>query len=473
MRFRDAILCSMFPSTPAELRLVDDQLTQARSATLGNLVVGPLAALFLALYERNLAPAAHLIFWPALITVISVAADIHYRTLLQRVDHSADDIRRRARASVRITLLLSVAWCAMALDLTAPQSPQSSAAMFVVLACSVAGWSSIGAYHLATAASAMPVYLVAMVAMPIMVGHDGEYFFAAMAAGYWLMLRTHLMNNYRTRERMLLLEYEREGLVDSLQAAKDESDAARLRAEQASRAKSAFLANMSHELRTPLNAILGFSEIISAKAMGPAAIDQYAEYGGYIHGSGEHLLSLINDILDLAKIEAGRLSLRESELDIRGLIGDATKMMKPRAAAGGIALSVDVDRDFPNLYADERAMRQIVVNLASNAVKFTPPGGRVTAFANVLADGSLAVGMEDTGIGIAPEEHAKVFESFGQGRHDAVLADKGTGLGLPIVKGLAEAHGGHVALVSAPGKGTRITVVLPAERGRAQLKAAS
>jgi two-component system, cell cycle sensor histidine kinase PleC len=472
-RFRDAILRSLFPSTPAELKLVDDQLTQARAATRGNLVVGPMASLLLVLFERNIVPLAHLIFWPMAISLASLVGDLHYRHLLQRADHGRDDIRRRARASVRITILLSLAWCAMAFDLAVPDNTQSSATMFVVLACSIAGWSSIGAYHLATATCAMPIYLATMVAMPLVVGHDGKYFFAALAAGYWLMLRTHLMNNYQTRERMLRLEYERTGLIDNLKTAKDDSDAARLRAEHASRAKSAFLANMSHELRTPLNAILGFSEIISAKAMGPAAVDQYAEYGGYIHGSGEHLLSLINDILDLAKIEAGRLSLRESELDIRALIGDTAKMMKTRAAAGGIALSVAVDPDFPNVYADERAMRQILVNLASNAVKFTQPGGRVTTFASVLADGSLAIGIEDSGIGIALEEHAKVFESFGQGRHDAVLADKGTGLGLPIVKGLAEAHGGRVDLVSASGKGTRITVVLPRERARTRLRVAS
>ncbi len=231
---------------------------------------------------------------------------------------------------------------------------------------------------------------------------------------------------------------------------------------------------MSHELRTPLNAILGFSEIIATKAMGPAAMEQYSEYGGYIHSSGEHLLSLINDILDLAKIESGRLSLREAELDLRVSMDDVAHMMGPRAVAGGLTLAVHVERAFPNVLADERAVRQILVNLASNAIKFTQPGGRVTAFANVLLDGSLAFGIDDSGIGIPPDEHAKVFESFGQGRHDAILADKGTGLGLPIVKGLAEAHGGRVTLQSAPNEGTRITVVLPRERARARarLKAA-
>ncbi|MBV9044739.1 MAG: sensor histidine kinase, partial [Alphaproteobacteria bacterium] len=287
------------------------------------------------------------------------------------------------------------------------------------------------------------------------------------------LMRTLLMANYATRERMIKLELERGGLIDSLQHAKDESDMARMRAESASRAKSAFLANMSHELRTPLNAILGFSEIIKTKAVGPAAVDQYAEYGGYIHGSGQHLLSLINDILDLAKIEAGRLTLRETTLDVRRLMEDAFKMIEARATTGKIKLSIKMDRAFPNIHADERALRQIIVNLVSNAIKFTPAGGRVTAFGDVRHDGALSFGVEDTGIGIAVEEQDKVFESFGQGRHDAIMADKGTGLGLPIVKGLAEAHGGRVELTSVPSEGTRVTVIFPADRGRERLRAVS
>jgi two-component system cell cycle sensor histidine kinase PleC len=471
--FRDAVARSLFPSDPTDLRLVDDQLIQARNATQANLLIGPVAALLLALIERNVLSLWHLVLWPVVMTAVCLASEIYYRRLLDRSDHGRDDIRRRARYSMRITFFITILWCAMAFDFAIRGNIESQTLMCIVLACSIAGWSSIGAYHLATAAAPMPIYLLTLIAMPIATARDGEMMFVGLSIGFWLMMRTHLMNNYHTRKRMLLLEYERVGLIDNLKAAKEDSDAARMRAEQASHAKSAFLANMSHELRTPLNAILGFSEIISAKAMGPQALDQYAEYGGYIHGSGEHLLSLINDILDLAKIEAGRLSLRESEIDVRALMDDVAKMMKPRAAAGGIVLSVQVDRGFPNLWADERAMRQVLVNLASNAVKFTPPGGRVTAFANLLADGSLAIGLEDTGIGIAPEEHAKVFESFGQGRHDAILADKGTGLGLPIVKGLAEAHGGHVELASAPGKGTRITLMLPRERARLRLKVAS
>jgi two-component system cell cycle sensor histidine kinase PleC len=469
---RGALTRSLFPSTPAELRLVDEQLAMARKGTWAALFVTPLAASLLALSEVGLLPVWRLAFWPIALTLAYVSSDLYYRGLLSRSDHSAEDIRQRARLNARFTILLAAMWCGMCYDLLVPGDIASEAVMFTVLACSLSAWSSIGAYHFASALAAMPFYLAAMVAMPLVEGRAG-ILFAGLAIAYWLLMRSHMMLNYATRERMLLLEQERSGLIESLKTAKEESDAARHRAEQASLAKSAFLANMSHELRTPLNAILGFSEIIGSKAMGPGAVDQYAEYGNYIHSSGDHLLSLINDILDLSKIEAGRLSLRESELDLRRLMDDTAQMMSARAVASGVALAVHVERSFPNLHADERAVRQILANLVSNAIKFTPPGGRVTAFASVLADGSPAFGVDDTGLGIALEDQEKVFESFGQGRHDAVLADKGTGLGLPIVRGLTEAHGGKVRLESVPSRGTRITITLPPERARPRLKAAS
>ena len=463
---------SLFPRSAAELRLVDEQLALSRGATWTNGFVIPLAAILIALTSISSVPLWRVIGWAAAVIAISVASDFNYRRLMRSADHSATDIVRGARSHARWTLLHTLAWCSMAIVLWVPGNASHNALLLVIVTCTLAGWSSMGAYHLATAAVAMPVYLITLVAMPMISWNPTGALISGLSAGFWLVMRTLLMANYQTRARMLLLEQERGGLIDSLKTAKDESDEARLRAESASRAKSAFLANMSHELRTPLNAILGFSEIIQTKAMGPSAIDQYAEYGGYIHGSGEHLLSLINDILDLAKIEAGRLVLRETEIDMRALMDDTAKMMSAKAVTAGISLAVHVDRGFPNLYADERALRQMLVNLASNAIKFTPPGGRVTAFANVLADGALSFGIDDTGVGIAPEEHEKVFESFGQGRHDAILADKGTGLGLPIVKGLAEAHGGSVMLNSVPNEGTRITIILPASRARERFRAA-
>jgi signal transduction histidine kinase len=246
---------------------------------------------------------------------------------------------------------------------------------------------------------------------------------------------------------------------------------ARLRAEAASRSKSEFLANMSHELRTPLNAIIGFSEMINSGGFA----HKTEEYSKLIHDSGHHLLTLINDILDLAKIEAGRMTLHETEIDLRVLIADCLTLMAARAEAGCVTLHTEVPAGCPKLLGDERALKQILLNLVSNAVKFTQPEGKVTVSAHPQSDGSLALAVVDNGVGIAEADQKRVFENFGQGRHDVVTADKGTGLGLPIVKGLVEAHGGSVTLHSAVGEGTRLTIYMPASRvvNAQPLKAAS
>jgi signal transduction histidine kinase len=220
---------------------------------------------------------------------------------------------------------------------------------------------------------------------------------------------------------------------------------------------------MSHELRTPLNAILGFSEMITSRVFESVPEKQY-EYAGLIHSSGYHLLTLINDILDLAKIESGSWSLNEKAIDLRALINSTCAMLEPKTAAGGCILATDLDANLPLVRCDERATKQILLNLASNAVKFTPRGGRITIFAHFQRDGAIVFGVSDTGVGISEDDQQRVFENFGQGRHDVVTADKGTGLGLPIVKGLVEAHGGRVTLVSAIGEGTTVSIRFPPDR---------
>jgi two-component system cell cycle sensor histidine kinase PleC len=283
---------------------------------------------------------------------------------------------------------------------------------------------------------------------------------------YYLSKQVH-----NTARSMLQLRYDKNDLIEALERSKHESDIARLRAEAASRSKSEFLANMSHELRTPLNAIIGFSEMINSGAFA----HKTEEYSKLIRDSGHHLLTLINDILDLAKIEAGRMTLHETDLDLRVLISECQTLMAGRAQGGWITLHTEVPADCPKLRGDERALKQILLNLISNAVKFTPPDGKVTVSAHPQPDGSLAIAVIDDGMGIAEHDQKRVFENFGQGRHDVVTSDKGTGLGLPIVKGLVEAHGGRVTLQSAVGEGTRITIYMPASRvvAREPLKAAS
>jgi PAS domain S-box-containing protein len=242
--------------------------------------------------------------------------------------------------------------------------------------------------------------------------------------------------------------------------------AAKERAEVANSAKSEFLANMSHELRTPLNAILGFSDIIADRLFGDDKIERYSAYARDIHGSGTHLLAIINDILDLSKIEAGRATLDEAEISLATIVSEVTTLSADSAQRKGIAYGSELLSPAPQLVVDARKLVQILVNLTSNAIKFTPFGGAVRLAANLRSDGALAISVSDTGIGIAPESLETVMSPFGQVESAFQREHHGTGLGLPLAKLLTEMHGGTLSLESNPGRGTIVTVVLPASRLR-------
>ena len=229
--------------------------------------------------------------------------------------------------------------------------------------------------------------------------------------------------------------------------------------EVANKHKSEFLANMSHELRTPLNAIIGFSEVLSERMFGEVN-EKQAEYLKDIHESGRHLLSLINDILDLSKIEAGRMELELSSFHLPTAVSNAMTLVRERAQRHGIRLGLEMDPRLGEFQADERKVKQILLNLLSNAVKFTPDGGRVDVTAKTM-NGKIEIAVRDTGIGIAPEDHAAVFEEFKQVGRDYTRKAEGTGLGLALTRRLVELHGGEISLESAPGKGSTFTVKLP------------
>lgn len=237
-------------------------------------------------------------------------------------------------------------------------------------------------------------------------------------------------------------------------------------AEAGSRSKSEFLATMSHELRTPLNAILGFADVMLTQTFGPIENPRYRDYLTNIRDSGQHLLELINDILDIAAVEAGRINLHDEPVHLEAIVQSSLRLIRPRAQKSNIALDVDLAPEIPTLIADARRLKQILLNLLSNAVKFTQEGGRVALAARLDADGALLLSVADTGIGMDAEGIAKALTPFGQ--VDSTLARRyeGTGLGLPLTKGLVEAHGGSLALESKRGQGTTVTVRLPAERLR-------
>jgi signal transduction histidine kinase len=232
--------------------------------------------------------------------------------------------------------------------------------------------------------------------------------------------------------------------------------------EVANRHKSEFLANMSHELRTPLNAIIGFSEVLQEQMFGKMN-EKQTEYVNDIHDSGRHLLSLINDILDLSKVEAGRMELEVAKFHLPSAIDNALTLIRERATRHGVALSASVDQRLDDIEADERKFKQILLNLLSNAVKFTPEGGRVRVQARRV-DGNAEIAVADTGVGIAPDDQAKVFEEFRQVGTDYTKKSEGTGLGLALTKKFVELHGGSLRLESAPGRGSTFTFTLPVER---------
>ena len=240
--------------------------------------------------------------------------------------------------------------------------------------------------------------------------------------------------------------------------------AAQQAAEKANLAKTEFLATMSHELRTPLNAIIGFSEIIQTETLGPVGSLKYREYATDINTSGQHLLSLISDILDLSKIESGGEELREREVDVSEVVAASIKLLEQIAANGGVALQCDIADSLLRLRADERKLKQILVNLLSNAVKFTSRGGSVTLSVRCDPDGGYVFRVSDSGIGIASEDMPTALSQFGQVERAISREHEGAGLGLPLSKSLVEMHGGSLDVESEFGVGTTVTVRFPEER---------
>jgi len=309
-------------------------------------------------------------------------------------------------------------------------------------------------FALAVVVAAGAAFIVAQALIVAIIDRHLE----ARAKGEAQRMREHIVELEKTQQA---LRKTSDDLSDALEAA-----------QAASSSKSAFLASMSHELRTPLNAVLGFSEAMQQEMFGPLGSPRYKEYLGNIHDSGSHLLSLINDILDIARYDAGRGELQEETFDPATQIADTIKMMSAQAAKAKVALMGDIASDLPCLKGDQRRIRQVLLNLLSNALKFTPAGGKVT-LRLFRSEHGLVLQVTDTGIGIAPSDFHKALEPFGQ--IDSSLARKydGIGLGLPLTRQMVELHGGTLELDSVVGHGTTVTITLPAWRLVSRAEAAA
>ncbi|MBM3543946.1 MAG: HAMP domain-containing histidine kinase [Alphaproteobacteria bacterium] len=426
-------------------------------------VTTPLLAIVVAMGAMFWAPPRELLLW---LGTVFVAKGILIALCRQFAKAPRDDATTPVwRAKITAAeFLYGVTWAGIAFIAPSTQSEMAHTFIFAALLIVIS-------MRMLFASTAMPIVYagtlpitVAIVIRFLLLDNPFYWALAAMAVGvhfYFIWLMTGFNATV-----MAMLEYraEKDALIAELEQAKSVSDDARERAEEANLAKSRFLATMSHELRTPLNAILGFSEIMQGELLGPHANPTYKEYANDIHQSGQHLLKLINEILDISRIEAGRYELHEGAVSLAAVAEDCNRLMRLRAEKKGLVISETFEANLPQLWADERAIRQICLNLLSNAVKFTPSGGTITlAIGKTLAGGQF-LSVKDTGPGIPDVEIPRVLKSFGQGSLAQHTAEGGTGLGLPITKGLAELHNGVFELKSKLRHGTEVTVTFPRKR---------
>ncbi len=335
--------------------------------------------------------------------------------------------------------------------------------IFVLLLASAVTVLLTSTVPFAAYAGLLPLTLGIVVFMEPKFGFDTLplTFLIAAAQVFFIILANRL---YSSSLATLSFRAEKDVLIAELEQAKANSDEARRRAEEANLAKSRFLATMSHELRTPLNAILGFSEVMKSELFGGHTVPAYKEYATDIHSSGQHLLTLINEILDLSRVEAGRHELKEESVSLCDVVDECRHLMAMRAKNRNLTMTNVFEPGLPRLWADERAVRQVTLNLLSNAIKFTPQGGAITIKVGWTGSGGQYLSVNDTGPGIPENEIPVVLSSFGRGSLAQKNAEEGSGLGLPIVKGLIELHGGTFTLKSKIREGTDAIVVFPPER---------
>jgi two-component system cell cycle sensor histidine kinase PleC len=402
--------------------------------------------------------------WAAAVAVLQGVTFLLCRRLLASAQ-SAVRVRLWTTRFALAELVGGAAWCALlVLSWMAPPAESIAVFQFAVAVVIISAGTMVAAtVPPAALTGTLPMVLTAAIlfasrgetlyyAMATLVGVAELFFLLLANRFYWATLGT------------LESKAEKDALIGELGTAKAISDESRRRAEEANLAKSRFLATMSHELRTPLNAILGFSEVMKNEVLGPMQNKAYREYAGDIHQSGTHLLNLINEILDLSRIEAGRYKLSEEPVHLAHLVEECRHLVQLKAKSKGIVIDEVIEPNLPRLWADARAVRQVMLNLLSNAVKFTQPGGRIEVKVGWTSGGGQYVTVADNGPGIPEEEIPIVLSAFGQGSIAIKGAEEGTGLGLPIVQALMHTHDGSFELSSKLRQGTTATAIFPRTR---------
>ncbi len=463
------ILQGMRLERGGDVRVLKAQLDVTALSLRGARFTSPLWSLAVALSCSNVTglfghiSLSHALYLPILVTAMAALSASLCRTYLGRMtdDVTPDEGRVWFLRLAGVQLGISAVWAITPWLLWEADNPVNH--MFLA-ACVVAAISGMAVAR----GSNMPLFVLSLAPISLMAALCFALGDALLDYAFAIAIPLFALQMWFTGRPLVLrmfedsrLHFQVGDLARELEETRDEALKKRFEAETANASKTAFLANMSHELRTPLNAILGFSEIISEECFGPVGNERYRDYAGDIHSSGAHLLSLINDLLDIAKIEAGRMDISPNPLDARRAFEIALKLIGSKAHEKRQQLLIHVDANTPLLYADERALKQMLINLVSNAIKFTPEGGRIDVVASLAKDGGFQIMVKDNGPGIAREKLDKIFTPFNQvdNRYDRQAG--GTGLGLALVRGLAELHGGRAWIESDQNEGCSAFVVLP------------
>jgi signal transduction histidine kinase len=371
-------------------------------------------------------------------------------------DPPAEDARRWAKQFTFGAFVSGMLWGIGSIAFYSPDSGVLLVVHVFLVTGLCAGALAGYAAHMPTFYAFLPAVVIPFGACLALDGM-GTHLFTAMLLTVWvsvIVFLAHMLNEH-IRDRLLLLD--RAMMTEAMEHARDAANAA-------NKAKSRLLANVSHELRTPLNAIIGFSDVMSRELFGPHAVARYRDYSRDINASGTHLLDVVDDILDSAKLEAGRQRLNESVVSVASLVEQAEHLLKFGANQGNIAVTTFVPRDIPHIRVDALRMRQVLINLLSNAVKYTPSGGRVSLVAAIDDNGDILIRVKDNGIGMRKANIAKAFSPFSRVVQPAPRGDTSTGLGLSLSKSLVEAHGGTLTLESELSIGTTVTIRLPKGR---------